>query len=292
MANTVLGTINVSVSPKRNADMAIGMGRNLLEVLGVATIAQAMAALKTRCNGTGIPNFAGLEIGDYIDGISLGGIAAPNGSGAEAPSVWSSAYYNNRIVIAGFNTYKRHCDMRYNHILFSFVNAIATGRPNPSHVKAGGYVGSEIRAWLEGADGLGGGPFAVGLKSALGGGSELLTITKYDAETASIPSAYSGQHKYTVFLPTEFEICGASVKGLDTLITKDRAVQPIQIPLFQKSQEYLVKYKNNLALHWWTATISDETNRWCCVYSNGVMNNVNIDWAYGISPLFCIGGAL
>jgi hypothetical protein len=35
------------------ADMVEGMGRNLLDVLGVSSIPAAMAALRTRCNGTG-----------------------------------------------------------------------------------------------------------------------------------------------------------------------------------------------------------------------------------------------
>ena len=38
-------------------------GRNLLEVLGVETVAEAMAILHTRCNGTGKPDFSGLMIG-------------------------------------------------------------------------------------------------------------------------------------------------------------------------------------------------------------------------------------
>jgi hypothetical protein len=62
-----------------HADMVDGMGRNLLSVLGIGSIQSAMAALRVRCNGTGVPNFRGLMIGDYIDGIDLSAISAENG---------------------------------------------------------------------------------------------------------------------------------------------------------------------------------------------------------------------
>jgi hypothetical protein len=46
-----------------------GQGRSLLTVLGVSNIAQAMAALRVLCNGTGTPDFSKLQIGGYLDDV-------------------------------------------------------------------------------------------------------------------------------------------------------------------------------------------------------------------------------
>ena len=46
-------------------------GRNLLTVLGVTTVAEAMEVLHERCNGEGVADFSGLMIGDYLDLPSL-----------------------------------------------------------------------------------------------------------------------------------------------------------------------------------------------------------------------------
>jgi hypothetical protein len=51
-----------------------------------------MAEIRRRCNNngeinnTGIPDFKGIQIGDYIDGLDLSGIAAMPGGNAPQPS--------------------------------------------------------------------------------------------------------------------------------------------------------------------------------------------------------------
>ena len=78
------------------ADMVDGSGRNLLDVLGVATIAEAMAEIRRRCNNNGeidaskIPDFSGIMIGDYIDGIDLSDVPAENGG--SAGQAWNDTY--------------------------------------------------------------------------------------------------------------------------------------------------------------------------------------------------------
>jgi hypothetical protein len=118
-------------------------GRNLLEVLDAATIPDAMAILQARCNNgesaaNGEPDFAGLQIGDYIDGLDLPAIPAENGG--TAGQTWNDTYKNNRIVISGFNTYPGagSTENTRNHILFTFVNCPLTKRINPSHTNTGG----------------------------------------------------------------------------------------------------------------------------------------------------------
>jgi hypothetical protein len=132
-----------------------GAGRNLLKVLGVSSIAGAMAALRTRCNGTGIPDFTGLMIGDYLDGIDLSAIPAENGG--TAGQAWNDTYKNNRIVISAFNPYKGVGDTEVtkNHIRFDFANVPLRKRMNPTNSNEGGYHASEVRAFLDGANGDG-----------------------------------------------------------------------------------------------------------------------------------------
>jgi hypothetical protein len=283
MANTVMGTINVSVSPTLNQDMARGMGRNLSTVLGVANVEQALSALRTRNNGIGIPNYAGLEIGDYLDGISLGGIAAPNGG--VAPGVWNGTYLDNRIIISGFNFYKNSGDTETvkNHIVFTFAGCIATGKMNQTNDNAGGYITSEIREWLEGATGDGSGPFAVGLKNAIG--DYLLTIRKYN-DNKGVPS----WNNYTVFLPTEIEVFGHSILGTDTRVEKDRSVMPaIGLPIYQKSMEYICKKRNGTKVaHWLASAAAAYSSYFCGVSSGGGASSGNASNVNGLSPVFCV----
>jgi hypothetical protein len=71
-----------------------------------------MAALRARCNGTGVPDFSGLQIGDYLDGIDLSAIPAGNGGTAGQP--WNNTYKNNRITLSAFNPYKGAGDTEIN----------------------------------------------------------------------------------------------------------------------------------------------------------------------------------
>jgi hypothetical protein len=171
------------LSGRTHADMVDGMGRNILTLLGVSIISAAMTEIRRRCNNnseinsTGIPDFSIFEIGDYIDGLNLSGIAAP--TSGTAPQAWNDTYKNNRIVVSGFNTFKNIGDTENtkNHIVFTFRNCIALGRMNSSDTNTGGYAASELRTWLEGASGDGSGTFATGLKTALGS-AYLYTIRK------------------------------------------------------------------------------------------------------------------
>ena len=121
-----------------------------------------MVILKARSNNggsaaNGEPDFAGLQIRDYLDGLDLSAIPAENGG--TAGQGWNDTHKNNRIVIAGFNTYMGagNTENTKNHILFTFVNCPLTKRINASHTNAGGYRASKLRAFLEGTNGNGAG---------------------------------------------------------------------------------------------------------------------------------------
>jgi hypothetical protein len=278
-----------------NADQIDGPGRDLLKVLGVSTIAAAMAAIRVKCNGDGTPDFSGLMIGDYIDGISLTAVPAENSG--EAGQAWNNTYKNNRIVLSGFNTYKGFGDTEVtkNHLLFTPRNVWFSKRVNPTNDNAGGYPASELRAFMEGVNGDGTGDYVgsttvttAALLNALiaqlnGGGAEnyILPIRKYH----SIKGAGSWK-TYSLWLPTELEVFGYSTYG-------DEAVQyntNVQFPIYAKSGVYRIKRKNGSRWWWWEHTpwASGATN-FCdvsyygdadCVYAS------NTDG--GVAPAFCV----
>jgi hypothetical protein len=283
-----------------HADMVDGMGRDLMKVLlnidfGALTaqpqrniaIAQVMAELRRRCNNngeidnTGVPDFSGIIIGDYIDGIDLSGIAAP--AGGTATQVWNDTYKNNRIVVSGFNTYKGAGDTEntQNHVLFTFRNVIARGRVNSTDVNAGGYTASELRIWLEGVNGDGNATFANRLRTALGG-NFLYTIRK--AHSAKGGSAWNS---YTVWPPTELEVFGFNTYGDDN---RDIWNTNVQFPIYQNSCVYRCKRFNGSRAWWWESspTASDST-RFCLASFAGSASLSNASATTGgVAPAFCV----
>jgi hypothetical protein len=108
-------------------------GRNLLTVLGVDTVAAAMEIIHNKTNADGVPDFSGLQVGDYFDLPSLN-----DGSQTITGSV---DYKNLRIVIAGFNAYKNmgSTENDKNHIAWAFENCPVTKAMNAGNDNAGGY---------------------------------------------------------------------------------------------------------------------------------------------------------
>jgi hypothetical protein len=280
------GLFNLRMDLTANADMVEGYGRDLLTVLGVSSIPAAMAELRRRCNNngeidnTGIPDFRGLMVGDYLDGLDLSGIGAP--TGGTAPQAWNGTYKNNRLVISGFNTYKGVGDTENvkNHVLFTFRNVIVKGRMNSSDTNANGYPACELRAWLEGAAGDGSGSFAAGLKAAMGG-NFLYTIRK----THSIKGG-NAWNSFTVWLPTEIEVFGYQTYGDETAQYNTN----VQFPIFQKSAVYRIKRFNGSRNWWWEQMPSASTSTNFCVVAtlgyagNGIASSMD----GGVAPAFCV----
>jgi hypothetical protein len=269
-----------------HADMVEGYGRNLLTVLGVQTIPAAMAEIRRRCNNngeidnSGIPDFTGIMIGDYIDGLDLSGVtAAPGGS---APQAWNDTYKNNRIMVSGFNTFKGSGDTEItkNHILFTFRNVLCQGYMNPSNTNAGGYPATAMRTWLEGASGDGNGSLATKLKDALGG-SYLLTIrrllsNKLDWAWVSC----------TLFPSSEHEVFGNNSWGEANF---DDGIR-VHFPIYQKSSVYRVKRYNGSRAWWWegTPTAADSTD-FADAYNYGSADGTDAGYTGGgVSPAFCV----
>ncbi|MCL2210770.1 MAG: DUF6273 domain-containing protein [Treponema sp.] len=289
--------VNPDLSMLHSASVE-GYGRNLLDILGVTTIQEASIELQRRCNNSGqidnsgIPDFSDLMIGDYIDGLDLSGIAAP--TGGDAPQAWNENYKNNRIVIAGFNTYKRAGDTvnAKNHILFSFRHNIARSPMNPTNDNTGGYQASALRVWLEGATGDGSGIFATALKQKLG--DVLYTIRKAHSKK----SDYAWGN-YTVFIPSEIEMFGVPYYGdegvymaaLTSPVVAQRVgyTTNVQFPLFQDSTIFRVADWNGARTWRWLSTPSASSSaHFCGVGNYGHSSSYYASSVGGVAPAFCV----
>ena len=277
------------------ADEVDGMGRNLLDVLGVTTISAAMAAIRTMCNGTGQPDFRKLRYGDYLDGINLSAIPAENGG--DAGQAWNSSYLNNRIVISGFNTYKNSgsTETSKNHVLFTFRNCPIRKRMNPTNDNAGGYHASELRAFMDGTNGDGTGnytgattvttgAFLTALKAQLG--DYILRVHRIiDASTFGGSQTWGWQW-YSVFLPTENEMVGDSAWGRPDYGDGLK----VHFPIYQKSTVFRCKRYNGARQWHFLAT----PNAGSAAYFAFVSNTGSVHTSYsassvgGCAPAFCV----
>lgn len=264
-------------------------GRNLLTVLGVSTIEQAFEVLSTRCNGTGVPDFSGLMIGDYLDlpSLTVGGTTY----------TWNESYKNLRIVISGFNHYKGVGDTENtkNHILWTFRNIVLQRIINPTKMVykydehgnwlhgptinyvpiPTGYNNSNMNSFLNGA-------FTAGINAAIG--NKLYTVRRV-ADNDENTRTWSS---FTTFLPTEVEIFGTPTYGND----QKKYNINIQFPIFRNSSFYRVKRYNGSRLWWWTATPhqqhSNTYTHFCNVDNKGNIYFTSIsNGSGGVAPAFC-----
>ena len=242
-------------------------GRNLLTVLGVTTVAEAMEVLHERCNGEGVADFSGLMIGDYLDLPSL----TVDGT----TYTWNATYQNLRIVISGFNHYI-HCgdtENTKNHILWTFKNVVLQRQMNSSDTNTGGYNASAMKTYLDGV-------FALGLGSALGSSDYLYTISRAISKKGSTEWV-----RNTVFLPTEVEVFGVATYGDDQNAWNTN----IQYPIYRDSSYYRCKKYNGSRAWWWEATpnASDSTS-FCYVRRNGNSGGSTASSSVGgVAPAFC-----
>ena len=242
-------------------------GRNLLTVLGVTTVAEAMEVLHERCNGEGVADFSGLMIGDYLDlpALTVDGTTY----------TWNATYQNLRIVISGFNHYI-HCgdtENTKNHILWTFKNVVLQRQMNSSDTNTGGYNASAMKTYLDGV-------FALGLGSALGSSDYLYTISRAISKKSSTEWV-----RNTVFLPTEVEVFGVATYGDD----QNGWNTNIQYPIYRDSSYYRCEKYNGSRAWWWEATPSASNSTAFCNVGGGGRSSA--DGASsddgGVAPAFC-----
>ena len=235
-------------------------GRNLLEVLGVSTVAEAMTILHERCNGTGKPDFSGLMIGDYLDLLSM--------------TVDGTTYTKNlRIVISGFNQYIGVGDTENtkNHILWTFRDVVLQRQMNTSDTNTGGYPASSMKTFLDGV-------FSAGLASALGG-NYLYTVRRATSKKGS-----TAWNSFTVFLPTTVEVFGVDTYGDDQIGWNTN----VQFPIYRNSSFYRIKRHNGSRAWWWLGTpYASNSASFCGVSGNGSSGYIASNSDGGVAPAFC-----
>jgi hypothetical protein len=267
-----------------------GEGRNLFTVLGVSSIAAAMAKIREMGAGTGTPDYRKLRIGDYLDGINLSGIPAENGG--DAGQVWNDTYKNNRIILGGINTYKGSGDTEVtkNHVVFVFRNVPLRKRMNPTNDNAGGYAATEMRAFLDGKSGNGAGDYSGSttvttgafynkLKTELGG-DYILPIRRLlsnKVEWAWITCS--------LWLPSEEEVFGTNAWGDPGY---GEGVK-VQLPIYRDSSLYRVK-KYNGSRHWWyeATPFAGTSASFAYVSGYGNAGSYNASGVGGCAPAFCV----
>ena len=261
-------------------------GRDLMTVLGVSTIPAAIAALRERCNGTGIPDFSGLQIGDYLDGLDLSTIPAENSGTAGQP--WNDTYKNNRLVLSAFNPYKGVGDTEVtkNHIRFDFANVPLRKRMNPTNVNTGGYAATEVCAFLDGVNGDGTGDkegvttaaFLNALKAQIGDyilPVRLLLSNKTDWAWVT----------RSLWLPSENEIFGVNSWGE----ANSGDGQKLHIPLYQKSYAHRIKrYNGSRDWRWLNTPSAGSAAHFAYVGTNGHTNANGASAVGGCAPAFCV----
>ena len=261
-------------------------GRNLMSVLGVSAIPDAMAALRVRCNGTGTPDFSGLQIGDYLDGLDLSAIPAENGGTAGQP--WNDSYKNNRITLSAFNPYKGVGDTEVtkNHIRFDFANVPLRKRMNAANDNTGGYAATEMRVFLEGANGDGTGSMT-GVTTAAFLNALKAQIGEYILPVRRLFSNKSTWAWITCSLwpPTEDEVFGESSWGESGYGDG----QKLHIPLYRDSYQHRIKRNNGSRDWWWLNTpYAGSAARFCYSNGNGGSHDGSASSVGGCAPAFCV----
>jgi hypothetical protein len=223
--------------------------QNLLTVLGVSSISAAMAALHDKCIDN---DFNKLALGQYLD--------LPNFT------VDGTNYGTQRIVIAGFNTYKKLNGYNpSNNILFIFKNIVLTKQMNNSNTNDGGYHASILRPFVDET-------FKTGLINSIG--NCIYPVNRYLSDKGTF-----SWHRYGVWLPTEYEVFGGFT------FSETQSEHLVTIPLYTQHADY--RKKNN---YWWLSSpIIFIYNSFCSVYTSGSASiNDNATDSSGVSPCFCI----
>jgi hypothetical protein len=265
-----------------------GEGPNFFDILKVSTVADAFGEIHERNISAAADRYAGFQLGAYIDGIDLSAIPAENGGTAGQP--WNDTYKNNRVMLSAVNPYKGVGipEITKNHVRFDFANVLLRKRMNPINNNTGGYPATEIRAFLEGANGDGTGAmdgvttaaFLHALKAQIG--DYILPVRRMLAIGADW-----GQAVCSLWLPSENEVFGASAWGNPGYGDG----QKLHIPLYQKSYACRIKRYNG-SRDWWLLNTprSDSTIAFCIVSGDGIANNFlnGVSVVGGCSPAFCV----
>jgi hypothetical protein len=259
-----------------NGDNTIIDEENLLDVLGVSTVADAIEELHQRLNNVpnegGTPYLDSLKLGMYLDltdGIDDG----------SSPIAWKEEHENLRIVIASFDQYKDGTNT-LNHIKFVFKNSPVSEQMRNAYTNDGGYPKADgdvvLKPYLEGG-------FFNGLKAALGHDYFYEVTRKITGGSFGAWTTVGFSSK--LFIDTEKEVFGTNTYG-------DAASEAglRQTALYKiGGAAWRIKKCNGSASVWGLGSPSSgSTSNFCAVLSSGAACVTNTSYVYGFAPVFCI----
>jgi hypothetical protein len=164
---------------------------------------------------------------------------------------------------------------------------------NPTDTCIGGYAASEIRAFLEGANGDGTGVYAGtttvttaaflnALKAQIG--DYILPVRRLLSDRPSSGGGWSWR-TCSLFLPSEHEVFGESAWGDPGY---DDGLK-VQFPIYQKGTVYRCKrYNGGREWYWECSPQSGSAAYFCGVYSGGYAGSDNASAVGGCAPAFCV----
>ena len=300
------GKMRISAFNTFNAPMVEGLGRDLMKVftghgieemttqsLRKEAVEETMAAIEILHNnigqfdGSGIAQYQKVNIADFLDGMDLDGIAPT--AGGSAPEQWNNTYKNNRIVIAGFNTYKGmgSTENTKNHILFVTRHCIGRFRMNATNTNVGGYPASELRTLLEGANGDGSGAVAQKIVQQFGA-NYLLKINKYFPKDAG----NGDWHDCTLFPATELEIFGVPLYGTEGVYESGKRTgysTPVHFPLYKDGYIYRIKrWHGSRDWYFEAVPFAGSSSTFCNVFNVGNSSIGGASSVGGCAPAFCV----
>ena len=255
------------------ARLCAGEGRNLLDVLGVSTVAQAGAALKAKSDAK---DYTGLMLGDYLDITSDYGETFGN--------------LTVRYEIVGMNHYDAFVDgedivYSKGNITFLATRCVCKRNMNQTSIKQ--YSVSSMKNWLNGV-------VYNNLKTALGLGEfkRILNIQQFNNGTYDVPdwcddNDYNGLKDWVtagidyVYLPSIRELIGSHESGSDFADNSKQFAIMSLVP-----SKACMKLLNGNQFIGWTRTPSRYPSYFCGVYRNGDSHNNGYNVAIGVRPAF------
>lgn len=255
------------------ARLCAGEGRNLLDVLGVSTVAQAGAALKAKSDAK---DYTGLMLGDYLDITSDYGETFGN--------------LTVRYEIVGMNHYDAFVDGEYiisgkGNITFFATRCVCKRSINQTSIKE--YSVSSMKNWLNGV-------VYNNLKTALGVGEfkRILNFQQFNNGTYDVPdwcddNDYNGLKDWRaagsdyVYLPSIRELFGSHELGRDCIDNSKQFAIMSLVP-----SKACMKLLDGNQFIGWTRTPSRYPSNFCYVGNHGHSDNTSYNVAFGVRPAF------
>jgi hypothetical protein len=260
-----------------NRTMAEIMGfapRNLMTLFGVATVAQAFAALRA-ISVTG--DFRSLRLGDYIDlpSLSIGADSLQPDAYPARNLIWNASYENLRLEIVGFDDYYlvgNAAVPNQHHVTMMFKNLPTLAQFNTTNITTGDYPGSMLFHWLHEQ-------FEPALVSAIG-----LTPRPVDRIIGTVGS-WGWVGSETIFLPTNVNIFGTTGFSHTNYGTGTQT----QFALFALNPNRKLKKYNGSRTSWWLAEPSAGSSASFCLADGGGRAYFNgASGTSGVDPAFLI----